>query len=144
MADGQPSRPRADHPKDYLGRGWSYPVNVNKATGRVNLSEYEDDIQEALRIILSTRRGERVMRPDFGSSLHEYVFEPADLNTATLIKKATTDAISQWEPRVKDLRVEVSFPKGAQGGFVLDISYVVNATNSMYNMVYPFFLNEGI
>jgi phage baseplate assembly protein W len=130
--------------KDYLGRGWSYPVSVEKATGRVNLSEYERDIAEALRIILSTRQGERVMRPDFGSSLHEYVFDPIDFNTATLIQKAAKDAITQWEPRVKDVEVEASFPESAEGGFVLNISYTVRATNSMHNLVYPFFLSEGI
>jgi phage baseplate assembly protein W len=132
------------HSKDYLGRGWSYPVNVDKATGRVSLSEYEHDIAEALRIILSTRQGERVMRPDFGSRLHEYLFDPIDLNTATMIQKAANDAITQWEPRVKDVQVEASFSEGVEGGFVLNIFYTIRATNSMHNLVYPFFLSEGI
>jgi phage baseplate assembly protein W len=128
--------------KGFLGKGWSFPVGVDKATGRIALVEHEQDIAEALRIILATRQGERLMQPQFGSTLHEYVFERAGFDTAAKIQKAATDAIEEWEPRVTDVVVEARFP-GEGGGFALDVSYVVRATNSMHNLVYPYFLTEG-
>lgn len=132
-----------ENAKSFLGRGWAFPVLVNKATGRVKLSEYEEDIAEAIEIILSTRRGERIMRPEFGSNLHNYLFETADLGVRSQIKHEVLSALQLWEPRITDVHVEVDFPEGRIGGFVVEISYVVRNTNNPFNLVYPFFLTEG-
>lgn len=133
-----------DETKNFLGRGWAYPVGVDKAGGRVRLALYEDDIAEAIRIILSTRRGERLMRPDFGSSLHEYVFEGDSYGTRARISQAAEEALRLWEPRVKDVEVEVDFPSGGTGGFILNIFYIVRSTNNPFNLVYPYFLTESV
>ena len=84
--------------KDFLGSGWTFPVVVD-ATGRIALSKYEEDIREALRIILLTAKGERMMRPDFGASLHDYVFESMGATTIGRLQAAITDALVKWARR---------------------------------------------
>lgn len=133
-----------DKSKNFLGCGWTYPVGVEKASGRVRLALYEDDIEQAIRIILSTRRNERLMRPDFGSGLHEFLFDNDSYGTRARIRQATEEALRLWEPRVKDVDVEVDFPNGSTGGFVLNISYTVRSTNNPFNLVYPYFLTESV
>jgi phage baseplate assembly protein W len=132
-----------DYTKDFLGCGWAYPVGVDKASGRVRISRYEEDIEQAISIILSTRPGERLMRPDFGSRLHEYVFSGDSHGTRSRIKEAAEEALLLWEPRITGVDIEVDFPHGSAGGFTLNISYIIRSTNNPFNLVYPFFLTEG-
>ena len=127
--------------KDFLGRGWTFPIAVD-ATGRIALSEYENDIQESLRIILLTSKGERVMRPDFGSSLHDFVFESMSATTIGRVQAAVTDALIKWEPRVQVLKVNVEPEQGEIGKLLIDIEYRVRATNNRFNLVFPFYLKE--
>jgi hypothetical protein len=134
----------ADNTKDFLGRGWAYPISADKASGQIRLSAYEEDIEQAINIILSTAQGERLMRPEFGSSLHKYVFENDGYGTRSRIKEAAEDALRLWEPRITDVEVDADFPHGASGGFLLKISYVVRSTNNPFNIVFPFFLTEGV
>lgn len=132
-----------DYTKDFLGCGWAFPVGADKATGRVRLSRYEEDIEQAIRIILTTRPGERLMRPEFGSNLHEYVFETDDYGTRARIREAAEEALQLWEPRITDVEADVDFPQGSSGGFRLHIRYKVRSTNNPFNLVFPFFLTEG-
>jgi len=129
--------------KDFLGRGWAFPVAVNKATGQVRLSEYEEDIAQAIRIILTTRRGERVMRPTFGSDLHNYLFEVPGYGVQAQIAEEVVSALETWEPRIIEVTAEAEFPEGSTGGFVVKIDYTVRSTNNPFNLVFPFFLTEG-
>jgi len=129
--------------KDFLGRGWAFPVAVNKATGQVKLSEYEEDIAQAIRIILSTRQGERVMRPAFGSNLHSFLFEIPGYGVQEQIAKEVVNALEVWEPRIIEVTAVAEFPEGRTGGFVVKIDYTVRSTNNPFNLVFPFFLTEG-
>lgn len=127
--------------KDFLGRGWSFPVAVD-ASGRIALSDYENDIREALRIILLTAKGERVMRPDFGAGLHDFVFESMSATTIGRVQAAVRDALIEWEPRVQVLEVNVEPERGEFGKLLIDIDYKVRATNNRFNLVFPFYLKE--
>ncbi len=133
-----------DTTKEFLGRGWAFPIAADKATGRIRMAEYEEDIGQAIRVILATRKGERVMRPNFGGGLHEFLFEGDSYTTRARIKRAAEEALTLWEPRVTDVEVTVHFPAGSSGGFSLDVAYVVRSTNSPFNLVFPFFLNESV
>lgn len=133
-----------DSAKDFLGRGWAFPISADMATGRIKLAEYEDDIAQAINIILSTRKGERVMRPEFGSGLHEYIFESDSYTTRSRIKQAAEDALLLWEPRIENVEIDVDFPNGLTGGFKLNIAYTVRSTNNPFNLVFPFFLTESV
>lgn len=128
--------------KRFLGRGWAFPVEVND-DGRVEFSAEEKKIRESALIILGTARGERLMRPDFGSRLHELVFTPMSASTRSLAAAYATEALVQWEPRLDVLRVSVQEDTAVRGKLLLDIEYRVRATNSVFNLVYPFYLKGG-
>ncbi|MCT4621760.1 MAG: GPW/gp25 family protein [Marinisporobacter sp.] len=130
--------------KDFLGRGWKFPVQVDKSTGRIMLSEHEEDIKEAIRIIISTYKGERVMRGDFGSRAKDFVFDTNDLGQLTMMQKEIEEAIHEWEPRIYNLEVEVVADYEDSSRVFVNISYIVRSTNNGYNMVYPFYLFEGL
>lgn len=130
--------------KSFLGTGWKFPIEVDSATGRIRMSSYEENIEESVRIILGTRKGERVMEPEFGSRLHEYAFEEADYTTRYSMKNEVEHALARWEPRITDIRAEVSDDRIEEGILLIRIQYVIRSTNSPYNLVYPFYLHEDM
>lgn len=127
----------------FLGRGWKFPVAVDATTGRFLLAEGEEDIAEAVRIILMTSKGERVMRPDFGCGLRDFAFGTTDGTTMRLLESDIIQAITVWEPRVTDVTVEAKLDPSHNGRLLLSISYIVRSTNNLFNQVYPFYLDEG-
>lgn len=129
--------------KDFLGRGWSFPVKVDNRTGKIALSEYEQDISESIWIILSTARGERVMRPDFGCGIHDYVFAGLNTTNLGLIEDAVKEALMRWERRIELIDISARAASNQPEKLEISIQYRVAATNNQYNLVYPFFLSEG-
>lgn len=130
------------NPKAFLGVGWASPLAVN-ASGDLALAAYEDDVRQAILIILGTAEGERVMRPDFGAGLKTLVFEPINTTTKELIKLRIQEALTAWEPRIDQVSVEVNSAARALGQLQIRISYRIRSTNIFYNIVYPFHLTEG-
>lgn len=130
--------------KEFLGRGWKFPVQIDQKTGRIKLSEYDEDIKEAIRIIIMTYRGERVMRSNFGSTAKDYTFKTNSIEDLTLMKTDIYNSIFNWEPRITDLKVAVHPNSGDNAMVLIEVSYVVRSTNNGYNMVYPFYLYEGL
>jgi len=128
----------------FLGVGWKFPIEVDKTTGRIKTSSQEEDIKEAIGLILNTRKGERIMRLDFGSRIHDYVFEDMRETTIHLMKNEIQQAILDWEPRVKNIKVQIEEDSEVPSKLNVDISYVVRTTNNLFNMVYPFYINEGV
>ena len=126
--------------KAFLGRGWSYPIQINAGGADVTLAEYEEDVRQAVRIILETGRGERVMRPEFGAGLHDFVFEPLNATTFALIRQRVEESLVVWEPRIRVERVDVRRNAGQAGRVDIDVDYRVRATNTFYNLVVPFYL----
>lgn len=127
--------------KEFLGRGWRFPVELDG--DRLRYEQEEAKIEQSILIILGTALGERVMRPDFGSRLRELVFAPLTSSTRALAAHHVIEALTKWEPRVDVLSVRAE-PRGALDGVLdIDIDYRVRATNSEFNLVYPFYLREG-
>ncbi|TKI54351.1 GPW/gp25 family protein [Brevibacillus antibioticus] len=118
-------------------KGWKFPIQVDQATGRIRLSDYEDDIAEAIRIILSTAKGERVMRPKFGSRLQGFMFDGTDGTSLALLQSDIAEAIMIWEPRVRDVQVEAKVDKTHSETVNVTISYTVRATNKGHQLLYP-------
>lgn len=127
----------------FLGTGWKFPIEIDSSTGRFKSSSYEDDVKEAIYIILSTSKGERIMREDFGSKLSKYVFEALDGTTIAMMKYDIKEALMNWEPRITDIVVEVSRDSKESSKINVDIGYRVRKTNNLFNLVYPFYINEG-
>jgi hypothetical protein len=134
MADARSS-------KAFLGVGWSFPVKP--VNGRLQYASYEEDVDQAIQILLLTERGERPMLPEFGSGLRRFVFEPNSPETHRAIEHAVREALIDWEPRI-DLRgVDVAPSEDEPNVLFIHVDYTVRATNTSYNRVYPFYLLEG-
>ena len=125
----------------FLGVGWAFPLAA-AAVGDVHLAAAEEDIRQSVRIILGTAPGERVMRPDFGAGLQALVFEPISATLVALVKHRVEEALITWEPRIDTITVDVA-ADGPRGRLLITINYRVRATNTFYNLVYPFYLSEG-
>ncbi len=128
--------------KEFLGKGWKFPVQVDE-NGRIAMSQYEEDIREAVRIILLTSLGERVMRPEFGAGLHDFVFETMSATNIGSIQTAIQNGLIEWEPRIELLTVNVTPDQGKIGKLLIDIDYRVRATNTQFNLVFPFYIEQG-
>jgi phage baseplate assembly protein W len=125
-----------------IGQGWSFPIKIN-AKGGLDWSTGPDRIQAAIWIILSTSLGERLMLPNFGAGIKDYVFESNSALIRAQLESAISKALMQWEPRIQVASVQAT-PSPDQDSLVLvNISYQIRDTNELYNMVYPFFLQEG-
>ena len=128
--------------KGFLGTGVAFPIELD-ANNKLRMSSEEEKVQQSVLVILGTAHGERVMRPEFGSRLREIAFEPINSGTKGRVVQYVTEAILTWEPRVELQRVDVSQDPAVAGKLLVDIEYRVRATNSMFNLVYPFYLQEG-
>ncbi|MDJ0515648.1 MAG: GPW/gp25 family protein [Trichodesmium sp. MO_231.B1] len=131
-----------DTNNSFLGTGWSFPPTFNQDTGTVEMVSDESDIIQSLEIILSTRPAERIMQPDFGCELSQFLFEEISQGLITGIRGIISDALVYHEPRinVEEINIEESEQEGL---LLISIIYTVRATNSRYNLVYPFYINEA-
>jgi phage baseplate assembly protein W len=125
-----------------LGRGWATPAGLEGA-GEAELAAGAEKVRQSIRLILATRRGERVMRPDFGAGLEDFLFEPISTTTAALIRHRVETALVQWEPRIDVEAVRVEVGDRRLGRLDVAIDYRIRTSNTFYNLVYPFFLHEG-
>jgi phage baseplate assembly protein W len=129
--------------RDFLGVGWSFPVTSDAASGDVELSWYEQDVKEAIRIILQTSRGERVMRPRFGCGIHDLVFEEINATTIATVDAAVRESLITYEPRIELLNVAVDPFDALNGLLLVKIDYRIRRTNQTDNLIYPFYFREG-
>ncbi len=129
-------------PRNYLGRGWSFPVRLREKTGSVSLSEYDADVRESIRVILSTAPGERVMRPDFGCGIHDMAFEAISTTTLADMEDRVREALAAFESRIDVTLVRAVSGNGFDGQLLISIDYVIRGTNNQLNFVYPFYIRE--
>ena len=131
----------AREPKSFLGSGWSFPVKP--VNGRLTYARYEQDIEQAIRIVLLTEQDECPMLPQFGAGVRNFVFEPNSPATHRAIEEKIRHAIIDWEPRINLERVEAVPDSQNPNLLLIHVDYLVRATNTFYNRVYPFYLFEG-
>ena len=127
----------------FLGTGWSFPPSFAPNGADVVMVSGAEDIHQSLRILLSTRLGERVMREGYGCDLSEILFEEIDQNLINRVTGLVTDAILLGEPRITLDQVSVDESDDTQGLLLIQVTYTVRSTNSRFNMVYPFHLYEA-
>jgi phage baseplate assembly protein W len=128
--------------QDFLGRGWSFPVKPTPG-GRLAFVGGEEMIRQSIWIILSTAPGERQMRPEFGCGIHDLVFEPNTAALRGIVQTKVRDALTRWEPRIDVVDVRVETPPEQRNYLLIRIDYRIRANNAFFNLVYPFFINEG-
>jgi len=131
--------------QEFLGVGWKFPVGLDDKAAFAR-SRHEHNIKESIQIILGTAKGERQMRPEFGCELNKLVFAENTLSTAGLASYYVEQALVRWEPRIQLIRVE-SKPDpdpDEKNRLAINVEYRVIATNTIFNLVYPFYLTEGV
>ena len=135
--------------KPFLGVGWSFPLAAvqagvdtgGKAVAELRTADYEESVRQSIWLILGTAKGERVMRPDFGCGIYDLVFETNSASTAGRIEEEVRDALLFFEPRIDVLAVRVE-ADGEGERLLISIDYQVRATDNLFNMVYPFYLER--
>ena len=86
--------------------GWPL-LGVPDSAGRLGYPTLDESVRQSIRIILQTRPGEQLMRPDFGAGLQDFLHEPNTLTTRQRIRDAIADALARWEPRIIVDRIDV-------------------------------------
>lgn len=128
----------------FLGRGFAFPPEVDPVTGKFRMAEGEEDIRQAIYIILMTRLNERAMLPDFGCNLQEYIYDLPDAAFESRLIREAEDALTRYEPRIRQISISVDRNDHLRGVIYLNIDYYVRATNNPNNLVFPYYLEEGI
>lgn len=128
--------------KSFLGKGWAFPPQFHEGLNPVKMTADEEDIEESLRILLSTRRGERTMRPEFGTDMHHKVYHNMDLTMRTQLRSAIEKAVLYYEPRITLTHVQFDVSEERDGVLRVLLEYVVRQTNARGNMVYPYYYEE--
>jgi len=131
-------------PYEFLGRGLKFPLQVDSKTGHIAMVSYEDDIREAIGIILKTCVGERVMNAGFGAMPAEYIFGTTNHTLREDLSSELIFNLGTQELRIEDIEVNVESDSSAdQGALLINVAYTVRSTNNRYNHVYPFYMEEG-
>ncbi|HVY69611.1 MAG TPA: GPW/gp25 family protein [Verrucomicrobiae bacterium] len=128
---------------DFLGVGWSFPPTFTPGPQPLEMTQREEDIDRSLQILLTTLVGERVMQPKYGCNLEPYLFESLDTTTKTVIVDKVKTAILYFEPRIDAKRITLNTECEIEGIVLIEVEYVVRATNSRLNFVFPYYKNEG-
>jgi uncharacterized protein len=125
--------------EEFIGAGWAFPMRTD-ATGGIALVSRARELEESIRLVLSTSYGERPMRPDFGCGIHDLVFAPADATTAGRIAYEVRLSLARWEPRIEVVDVDVSLDDVDPATMYIDIRYSVAGSNDPRNLVFPFYV----
>jgi phage baseplate assembly protein W len=128
---------------EFLGRGWSFPPTFNAQLKEVEMTEKQDDIEKSLQILLTTAIGERVMEPKYGCNMDELLFESLNTTTQTIIKDKVKTAILYFEPRIEPKKIELNMSNELEGEVLIEIEYIIRATNNRFNFVFPYYRNEA-
>jgi uncharacterized protein len=129
--------------KSFLGTGWAYPVTFNKALGRVNMVSDEEDIRQSLLIYLKTRRGERLLRLNYGTVMHDHVFDVAGADNLNYLCESLKNDLRIYEPRIIVNKVQTDIKDINEGIVHFVVDYEIQSTNVRDNIVYPFYIIEG-
>jgi len=132
-----------DNDSSFLGTGWHFPPTFAAGSAETLMVAGVEDIQQSLQILLSTAQGERIMQEEFGCDLGRFLFEEVGQSLISSLTSLIEDAILYYEPRIQLDRLDISESEDVPGLLFISINYTVRSTNSRYNMVYPFYLNEA-
>ena len=124
---------------EILGSGIAFPLQVDRR-GAIALARDEQDIDQAIQLILGTAPGERPMRPEFGCGVHDFVFDTIDAGTVGRMEEAIRSALTRWEPRIEVRSVDFDLTHAVEGLLTIEIGFTVRATNTDRNLVYPFYV----
>jgi phage baseplate assembly protein W len=129
--------------RDFIGRGWPFPVR-QELDHTLKLTGGEEKIRQSIQIILGTAPGERQMRPEFGCGIHDLVFQPNSAGLRSLVAEKVRSALTLSEPRIDVVGVSAETPPEGRNYLLVRVDYLIRSNNAFHNLVYPFFLSEGV
>ena len=124
---------------DLIGSGLAFPLHADQR-GALALTRGVEDIEQAIALILGTAPGERPMRPEFGCTVHDFVFDTIDAALIGKVQTAVHEALERWEPRIEVTDLDVESSETDAGKLLVTITYRVRETSALYNLVYPFYV----
>lgn len=124
---------------EILGSGLAFPLRVDQR-GAVALAHGEEDVAQAIELILGTAPGERPTRPEFGCRVHDLVFDMIDAAMVGKVDIAIRDALTRWEPRIEVTEIDFDLSGVDEGRLDIEIRYLIRATSTERNLVYPFYV----
>lgn len=124
---------------NFLGVGLAFPIELDE-NNQLKISRYEMAVQQSIWTILGTAKGERMMRPDFGCGIHDFVFSANSASTIAQIVSEVRQSLIEWEPRIDILDIDVTPDENEDSKLLIIINYQVRTTNNRFNLVYPFYL----
>lgn len=127
----------------YLGKGWDFPPTFLERQGEVKLISDIEDIEKSLHTIVTTRQGERIMRPKFGCDLTDQIFENLSATQTTIMKNRIKEAIVIYEPRIDVIKIALDTQNFLEGKFLIKVEYIIRATNTRRNIVFPYYITEA-
>jgi phage baseplate assembly protein W len=129
--------------RDYLGTGLQFPLGVD-GSGRIALATGEQRVEQSIALVLGTRLGERMMLPRFGCGAHDLLFEANDATSRGILKSAVHEALSLLENRIDVLDIEVDTSPSTPSLVLVRVDYRIRSNNAIGNLVYPFYIREGV
>lgn len=129
--------------RPFTGTGWSFPPTFEKREGKVLLTSDKEDIERSLEILLGTIKGERIMLPSYGCNLDEMIFESFNLTIKNYMIDLIQTAILYHEPRIELKKISIDESFITDGRLLIELDYIIRSSNSRFNMVYPFYIEEG-
>jgi uncharacterized protein len=132
----------AEQHREFLGRGWTFPIKPD-VSGRLRYESDEELVTQGIEIVLGTSPGERQMRPEFGCAIYELVGEANTAALRGMVRHKVREALIRWEPRIDVMDVRVESPAEQKNRLDIRIDYRIRSNNAFFNIVYPFFFNEG-
>jgi phage baseplate assembly protein W len=128
--------------KAFLGKGWAFPPAFDRNTGKVGMAQYEEDIDQSLRILFSTSVRERVLQPEYGCNPEDYVFTALNVTFLSYLEDLIRKNVARFEARIKIVSLAI-VPTELEGTLEIQMDYVVRTTNNRFSIVYPFYKQEG-
>ena len=125
--------------RDFLGKGFRFPVSLN-LNGGVSTSALEEYVRQSIFIILGTAPGERINRPRFGCRIHDLMFAPNNPLTSARAEVFCEEAIYKYEPRVAKVKCTAQANPDEPNRLDIRIEYVIAGKNDKRNLVFPFYL----
>ena len=124
---------------EFVGSGWAFPLRTD-SRGSIALVTDDQEVQEAMRLVIGTAFGERPMRPEFGCAIHDLIFDPSDVTTAGRMAYEVRASLERWEPRIEVVDVFVSFDDYDPSTVYIDVTYTIRGSNDPRNLVFPFYV----
>jgi phage baseplate assembly protein W len=127
---------------DLIGSGWRFPLGIGPRGG-IALASDVDELEQAMLLILSTPKRQRIMRPEFGCQIHDLLFAPINASTLAAAEHYVREALAWWEPRIEVVDVLAAPAAERNAAIQMSIRYTVKATNDERSLVYPFYTIPG-